>query len=152
MKKCEFGPAYKTGASCILRTLSDQIHTFYKAVFLQEVWVRNSYCLSVPIATQWVKLILSVNGAAPSLERLVAGRSQQKSGLVPTSFCVKFVVDKVALYFTSPCQYHSTNAPYSFIHLPPTLYNVFLPVLQFLLSVSFHQCSILIHSSTTDAV
>jgi hypothetical protein len=30
-----------------------------------------------------------------------------------------------------PCQYHSTNAPYSFIHLPPTLYNVFLPVLQF---------------------
>jgi hypothetical protein len=30
-----------------------------------------------------------------------------------------------------PCQYHSTNAPYSFIHLTPTLYNVFLPVLQF---------------------
>ena len=30
-----------------------------------------------------------------------------------------------------PCQYHSTIAPYSFIHLPPTLYNVFLPVLQF---------------------
>jgi hypothetical protein len=82
-----------------------------------------------------------------------------------------------------PCQYHSTNAPYSFIHLPHTLYNVFLPVLQFspvsiippllhthsfiyhtrciaflyqyfsfLLSVSFHHCSILIHSSTTHAV
>jgi hypothetical protein len=34
----------------------------------------------------------------------------------------------------SPCQYHSTNVPYSFIHLPPTLYNVFLPVLQFPLS------------------
>ena len=30
-----------------------------------------------------------------------------------------------------PCQYHSTIAPYSFIHLPPTLYNVSLPVLQF---------------------
>jgi hypothetical protein len=30
-----------------------------------------------------------------------------------------------------PCQYHSTNAPYSFIHLPHTLYNVFLQVLQF---------------------
>ena len=26
-----------------------------------------------------------------------------------------------------PCQYHSTNAPYPFIHLPPTLYNVFSP-------------------------
>jgi len=54
-------------------------------------------------------------------------------------------------YFSFPCQYHSTNAPYSFIHLPPTLYNVFLPVLQFPLSLSFHQSSILIHSSTTDS-
>jgi hypothetical protein len=32
-------------------------------------------------------------------------------------------------YFSFPCQYHSTIAPYSFIHLPPTLRNVFLPVL-----------------------
>ena len=79
-----------------------------------------------------------------------------------------------------PCQYHSTSALYSSIHLPPTLYNVFLPALQsspvsiippllhthpfiyhphcimffsqhfsFPLSVSFHHCSILIHSSTT---
>ena len=30
-----------------------------------------------------------------------------------------------------PCQYYSTNAPYPFIHLPPTLYTVSLPVLQF---------------------
>ena len=30
-----------------------------------------------------------------------------------------------------PCQYHSTNAPYPSIHLPPTLYNVSLSVLQF---------------------
>jgi len=82
-----------------------------------------------------------------------------------------------------PCQYHSTIAPYSFIHLPPMLYNVFIPVLQFSpvsiippllhthsfiyhprctmffsqyscfpLSVSFHHCSILIHSSTAHAV
>ena len=82
-----------------------------------------------------------------------------------------------------PCQYHSTISPYSFIHLPPILYKVFLPVLQFSpvsiipqllhthsfsnqqncilffsqyfsfpLSVSFHHCSILIHSSITDAV
>jgi hypothetical protein len=34
-------------------------------------------------------------------------------------------------YFSFPCRYHSTTAPYSFIHLPPTLYNVFLPALQF---------------------
>jgi hypothetical protein len=49
-------------------------------------------------------------------------------------------------------QYHSTIAPYSSIHLPPTLYNVSLPVLQFPLSVSFHHCSILIHPSKTHAV
>ena len=34
-------------------------------------------------------------------------------------------------HFIFPCQYHSTIAPYSFIHLAPTLYNVFLPALQF---------------------
>ena len=39
-----------------------------------------------------------------------------------------------------------------FIHLPPTLYNVFLPVLLFSLLVSFQQYSILIHSSSTDNV
>ena len=52
--------------------------------------------------------------------------------------------------FSFPCQYHSTIAPYSFIHLPPTLCNVFLPVLHFPLSVSFHQCSIpIIHPPPT---
>ena len=58
-------------------------------------------------------------------------------------------------YVSFPCQYHSTNAPYSFIHLLPTLCNVFLPALQFppvSIIPSFHQCSILIHSSTTNAV
>jgi hypothetical protein len=54
--------------------------------------------------------------------------------------CIMFL----SQYFSFPCQYHSTNAPYSFIHLPQTLYNVSLPVLQFPLSVSFHQCSSLI--------
>ena len=49
-------------------------------------------------------------------------------------------------HFSFPCQYHSTIAPYSSIHLPPTLYNVFLPALQFPLSESFHHCSI----ATTD--
>jgi hypothetical protein len=55
-------------------------------------------------------------------------------------------------YSSFHCHYHSTNAPHSLIHLPPTLYNVFLPVLQFPLSLPFHQCSTLTHSSTTDAV
>ena len=47
-------------------------------------------------------------------------------------------------HYSFPCQYHSTIAPYSSIHLPPTLYNIFLPALQFPLSVSFHHCSFLI--------
>ena len=47
-----------------------------------------------------------------------------------------------------PYQYHSTIALYSLIHLPPTLYSVFLPVLQFSLSVPLHHCSQIIHPST----
>ena len=102
------------------------------------------------------------------------------------SLC-SFVMNIVRIGFSPstsvfPCQYHSTNAPYPIIHLPPTLY-VSLPVLQFSpgniippmlhthsftyhprcimflsqyfsfpLSVSFHQCSIPIHSRTTHAV
>jgi len=46
--------------------------------------------------------------------------------------CIMFL----SQHFNFPCQYHSTNSPYSFIHLPQTLYNVLLPVLQFLPSVS----------------
>ena len=55
-------------------------------------------------------------------------------------------------HFSFPCQYHSTIAPHSSIHLPPTLYNVFLPALQFPLSVSFHHCSTPVHPSTTHTV
>ena len=58
-------------------------------------------------------------------------------GSIPGQSHLGFVVDKMALgkvflpALTFPCQYHSTIAPYTFIHLPPMLYNVFLPVLQF---------------------
>ena len=102
------------------------------------------------------KMLISV--AVLYHRRLVAGRLTRRHGFDPRSVHVRFDVDKVAVgqafsqYFSFPCQYHSTNAPYSFIHLPPTLYNVFLPVLQFPPSVSFHQCSTLIHPSTTHAV
>ena len=48
--------------------------------------------------------------------------------------------------------YHSTISPYPFIQIPPTLYNVFLPVHQISPSVSFHHFSIPIYPPTTDAV
>ena len=47
-----------------------------------------------------------------------------------------------------PCQYHSTIATYLFIHLPPILYNDFLPLLQFS-PVSIIPPLLHIHSSTT---
>ena len=96
--------------------------------------------------------------ALPWLRQSVAGFSPWWTEFSPRVFHVGFMVNKVAVgpvflpAFQFPCQYHSTNAPYSFIHLPRTLYNVCLPALQFPLSISFHQCSILIHSSTTNAV
>ena len=57
-----------------------------------------------------------------------------------------------------PCQYHSTIAPYSFIHLPPTLYNVFLPALQFspdsiippLLHIHLHIRTLLTRKTTVE--
>ena len=50
-----------------------------------------------------------------------------------------------------PCQYHSTIAPYSFIYHPHSIL-FFSQYFSFPLSVSFHYCSILIHSYTTYAV
>jgi len=48
------------------------------------------------------------------------------------------------------CQYHSTIAPYSFIHSPPTLYNVTLPVLLF--SPCQYHSTIAPFSSVADAI
>jgi len=71
---------------------------------------------------------------------------------IPLIFYHRHCIMFFSQYFSFPCQYHSTNNPYTLNHLPLTLYYVFLPVLQFPLLVSFHQCSVLIHSSTTHAV
>jgi len=62
----------------------------------------------------------------------------------PTVYCFSHS----ALDF--PCQFHLTTAPYSFTHLPTALF--FSEYFGFSLSVSFHHCSILIHSSTTHTV
>ena len=60
--------------------------------------------------------------ALPLIRRLVAGLSPLRPGLDPSSVHVRFVVGEVVLeqgfFFPPnalvfPCQYHSTNAPYS---------------------------------------
>jgi len=46
----------------------------------------------------------------------------------PTTHTILYIHPSTSV---SPCKYHSTIAPYTFIHLPPTIYNVSLPVFQF---------------------
>lgn len=59
--------------------------------------------------------------AVPCFRPLVAGLSPRRSGFVPMSVRVRFMVDDVAMeqWFSSspsvfPCHYHFTNAPYYF--------------------------------------
>jgi len=68
---------------------------------------------------------------------ICGGQSSTPAGFSPSACIV-------------PCQYCSTIAPYSFIHLPPTLYNVLLPVLLFF-PCQYHS-TIAPFSSVTDAV
>ena len=67
--------------------------------------------------------------------RLLAAETGVRSQVSPCQFCSAQSGTVVTGFSPStsvfPCQYQSTNAPYPFIHLPPTLYNISLPVLQF---------------------
>ena len=125
-------------------------------VFISEMLYL--YCV---VRTRFLNIIFHVNfrpHGRCAMAQMINCRPRKVKARVrkqvsPCKIWTKWHEDRFwSKYFSFTCQYHSTNAPYSFIHLPPTLYNVFLPALQFPLSVSFHQCSILNHSSTTDAV
>ena len=78
-------------------------------------------------------------GAASWVRRTVGGLPSRGLGFAAGTVIVGFFSTRrksAGTYLPPsisifPCQYHSTTAPYSFIHLPPTMYNVFLPVLQF---------------------
>jgi hypothetical protein len=63
--------------------------------------------------------------------------------------CIMFL----SQHFSFPCQYHSTNAPYTFTHISPTQYGfsnsskavctvtVYSPVYNFILLFSCHKCN-----------
>ena len=65
--------------------------------------------------------------------RPVTAEAPVQAYATPYEICGRQRSNAVKVLSTSvfPCQYHSTIAPYSFIHLPPTICNVFLPALQF---------------------
>jgi hypothetical protein len=58
--------------------------------------------------------------ATPQRRQLGSGLSPHRLRFNPRPVCVEFVVQKVALLIF-PCQYYSTNAPHSFIHLTITV-------------------------------
>jgi len=103
------------------------------------VFITESECVLLRGTNYICACSARLNRFVSSLRLSVAGVSPRRPRFDPGLLHVTFVVDEVALGrdFLSPrtsffpCQYHFTNAPYPFIHLPPTLYNVSLPVLQF---------------------
>jgi hypothetical protein len=67
----------------------------------------------------------------PVIRLLVGALSPRRSGFNPRRFNVRVVMNSMALrhlflrvYEVFPCQEHSTNTPYSFIHVSLTLYNI----------------------------
>ena len=65
----------------------------------------------------------SVDGLSPLRPGFGAGQSVWDLRLTKWH-CDMLFSSSISVFL---CQYHTTIAPYSFIHLPPTLYNVFLP-------------------------
>jgi len=109
-------------------------------------WIPMTDCTNrknttIPMASRaewWLcSYILYKKDAMSSLRWFIAGRSKRRHVFDPSPVHVMFLWRERKLHrvlsrnSVFPFQYHSTTAPYSFIHLPPTLYNVFLPVLQF---------------------
>ena len=76
-------------------------------------------------------------GSASRVRWIVGGFSSPSLGfaagpvIAGLFVCEERFSNSLSQYFRLPCQYHSTIAPHPFIPLPPTLYNVFLPVFQF---------------------
>ena len=66
--------------------------------------------------------------------RTLTAEDRVRSQISPREICVRKSGSGAGYTHSTsvhPCQYHSANAPYPFIHLPPTLYNVSLLVLLF---------------------
>jgi hypothetical protein len=98
----------------------------------EPFFLSESRCATSDVSTAFIfRILLFSVDSFQSSKRLVAGLTVWRLGFDARTVCMRNMVDKVALEQVLSCQYHSTDAPYSFIHLPPTLYNVSVPVLQF---------------------
>ena len=106
---------------------------YHSTIATLPLSVPFNHCYISPVSTIKPSLISPVSTIPP----LLHFPCQYHSTIaifplsVPFNHCYISPVSTILLLLHFPCQYHSTIAPYSSIHLPPTLYNVFLPALQF---------------------
>ena len=122
-KKLSLLPHYMFIVVCVTVTIC--IHDF---VFVTDRWcvrceVRTCYlqCWGLQIVPQGVICMPDTVEARVRYQISPCEICNAHSGSVTGFSPITSVI---------PWQYHSTNAPYPFIHLPPTLYNVSLPALQ----------------------
>jgi hypothetical protein len=81
------------------------------------VFITEIECVYCVVRTEWLNVIhvnLSLEMALPWFWRLDAGLWPRRPVFDPRSLCVAFVVEWQTDRFF-PCQYHSTNVPYSVI-------------------------------------
>lgn len=86
------------------------------------------FILWIPIYHAWMRILHC--GSVPSLTQLVADLSLRQPGFKLRSVHLGCMMETVVLaqvyseYSSLPCQCHSINALYSFVHLSLTLYDI----------------------------
>ena len=101
-----FPQQWQTGGRCIRRGVFSERWTMNFYVLLRWMGASQPLIAETRVRTQ----------ARPC--EISGGQSGTVTGFSPSTSAF-------------PCQYHSIKAQNQFTHLPPTLYNVSLPVLQF---------------------
>jgi hypothetical protein len=101
--------------------------TLIHSTFSHHMLLKINFNITPPLTSRSPVLFLSLKSVL-QFSLLFAGL--RRSGFKPRPvqlglFVVKVVLSKfVSKYFGFPCQYHSINVLYSFIHLSSTLYSL----------------------------